>query len=114
MGVEQIDYVYVETYNWGKAVKFWQNLGFTLTLDLGSSGKLQPPDGGPGIFLEEVPKTTTLAQHAYFRVAQEFDPESPVEVLSGWEDSHWGSRLLTVRDPDGRVFVLQRWTEGEP
>lgn len=109
MGVERIDYVYLETHNWGKAVKFWQQLGFRLALDLGRSGRLEPEGGGPGIFLEEVPADRPLAMQVYLRVVDEMKPESPAEVTRSWHDSHWGSRLMEVRDPDHRTFVLQSY-----
>lgn len=115
MGVERIDYVYLETHNWGKSVKFWQELGFELTLDLGNAGKLDPSAGGPGIFLEEVPESRDRKFQVYWNVPDEgFSPGAPVEVVSDWEPSHWGSRLMEVRDPDGRIHVLQRWVEGTP
>ncbi len=107
MAVERIDYVYLETHNWGKAVKFWQQLGFRLALDLGRSGRLEPQGGGSGIFLEEVPADRPLAMQVYFRVGDEMKPDLPVQVTRAWHDSHWGTRLMEVRDPDGRIFVLQ-------
>jgi uncharacterized glyoxalase superfamily protein PhnB len=30
-----------------------------------------------------------------------------VEDVSGWEDTHYGTREMTVRDPDGRTWLLQ-------
>jgi uncharacterized glyoxalase superfamily protein PhnB len=30
-----------------------------------------------------------------------------VEVVAPLEDTHWGTREMTVRDPDGRVWSLQ-------
>lgn len=108
MAVEGIDYLYLESRNWGKSVKFWQRLGFVLVLDLGSSGKLEPPGGGAGIFLEEVSPETPLAQGAFLRVeSPEFGLEPPVEPVGEPIETHWGTRLQTVRDPDGREFVLQ-------
>jgi hypothetical protein len=110
MAIDGIDYVYLETHNWGKSVKFWQQLGFSLVLDLGTSGKLLPENGGPGIFLEEVPDGRELAVQVYLKVNDsEFQPAPPVETVGGFTPSHWGTRLMTVRDPDGRFFVLQDW-----
>jgi uncharacterized glyoxalase superfamily protein PhnB len=39
--------------------------------------------------------------------ADAFELDAAVEVVSGWEDTHWGTRLMTVRDPDGREWKLQ-------
>lgn len=102
MKVERIDYVYAETHNWGKSVKFWRDLGFELVLDLGQSGELQPAGGGPGLFVEEVPEDRPLAFQLYLRVDEADD---------GFEASHWGTMLKEVTDPDGRTIVLQ--SQGE-
>jgi hypothetical protein len=108
MAVDGIDYLYLETRNWGKSVKFWQRLGWQLVLDLGSSGRLEPPGGGPGVFLEEVSPEAPLAEGVYLRLN---DPEAPisppVDLVGEPIVSHWGTTLYTIRDPDGREFVLQ-------
>ncbi|HEU5299443.1 MAG TPA: VOC family protein [bacterium] len=107
MAVERIDYLYLETTNWGKAVKFWQTLGFRLVLDLGHSGRLEPVGGGPGIFLEEVPEGRPLRVQIFLRGPEEPAPGAPAQVAREWHDSHWGTRLLELRDPDGRTVVVQ-------
>lgn len=108
MAVEGIDYLYLETRNWGKSVSFWQTLGFELSLDLGTSGRLDPPGGGPGIWLEEVSPETPLAHGVYLKLGdREFAPQAPIETVGPPVESHWGTRLQTVRDPDGREFILQ-------
>lgn len=108
MAVEGIQYLYLETRNWGKSVKFWQRLGFELVLDLGTSGRLDPPGGGPGIFLEEVSPETPLAHGVYLKSAgPDFPVEPPVEAVGDVTETHWGTRLQIVRDPDGREFILQ-------
>lgn len=113
MGVDGIDYIYLETRDWARSVEFWEGLGFSVVLDLGTSGRLEHPGGGPGIFLQEASPETPLAAGVYLRVTDpEFRPPPPATIAAGPLTSHWGSRLLTVRDPDGREFVLQ-WDEGE-
>ena len=54
---EGVEYVYRETHDWGKTVKFWLEFGYELARD--------------------------------------------------WCDSHWGTRLLELRDPDGRTIIVQ-------
>ena len=34
-------------------------------------------------------------------------PIPSVEVVTPFEDTHFGTRLMTVRDPDGRVWSVQ-------
>lgn len=102
---EGVEYLYLETHNWGKTVKFWQELGFRLDLDLGHSGRLVHPKGGPALFVEEVPEDRGLALQIYLRAS---DPESrPAGVAAEWTASHWGTQLLEFCDPDGRSVVMQ-------
>ncbi len=108
MKVDGIEYIYLETRNFGKAAKFWQQLGFELVLDLGTAGRLEPPGGGAGIFLEEVSPETPLASGVYLRATSpEFDAEPPVEKIGDAFSSHWNTELQIIRDPDGREFILQ-------
>lgn len=108
-----IDYVYLETHNWGKTVKFWQKLGFALELDLGSSGRLVHPGGGPALFVEEVASTQPLESQLFLRAAQpDVRPEAPAEIAKEWHASHWGTQLLELRDPDGRTVTLQHGQAG--
>jgi hypothetical protein len=108
MAVEGIEYVYLETRDFGKSARFWQRLGFELVLDLGTSGKLVPREGGAAIFLEEVSPETPLASGIYLKFddpTMEVDPE--IERVGPAIDTHWSTRLQTIRDPDGREIMIQ-------
>jgi hypothetical protein len=108
METEGIEYVYMETRNFGKSARFWQRLGFELVLDLGTSGKLQPKRGGTAIFLEEVSPETPLASGLYLEFSQpEMDVDSEIERVGPAIDTHWNTRIQTIRDPDGREIMLQ-------
>jgi uncharacterized glyoxalase superfamily protein PhnB len=39
--------------------------------------------------------------------AESFKPETIVDVATPFENTHWGTREMTVRDPDGRIWRLQ-------
>lgn len=39
--------------------------------------------------------------------ADAFRPDPAVEVVTPFEDTHFGSREMTFRDPDGRLWSLQ-------
>jgi uncharacterized glyoxalase superfamily protein PhnB len=39
--------------------------------------------------------------------ADAFRPDPAVEVVTPFEDTHYGTREMTVRDPDGRLWSLQ-------
>ena len=103
-----IDYIYLETNNWGKTVKFWQSMGFELELDLGSSGRVVHPAGGAAIFIEEIPEDRQPQMRLHLDASDKASPESNVKVLKDWHPSHWGTELLEVEDADGRVVTVQK------
>jgi hypothetical protein len=109
MTTDGIEAVFLETHNWGKAAKFFQSLGYELEFDTGhNSGQLRNSIG-PSVFVAEVPADKVLETQLVFRVddadAVELDPS--VEVVAPFEDTHFGTRMMTVRDPDGRVWSVQ-------
>jgi hypothetical protein len=106
---EGFDGVFLSTHNWGKAAKFFQALGFDLELETDhGSGMLRHGDG-PYVFIAEVPEDQPTDIQLIFKVpdpeALELDPI--VEVVTPFAETHWGTREMTVRDPDGRVWSLQ-------
>ena len=34
-------------------------------------------------------------------------PDAGLDVVTPFEDTHWGAREMTIRDPDGRAWRLQ-------
>jgi uncharacterized glyoxalase superfamily protein PhnB len=106
---EGIEAVFLETHNWGKAAKFFQALGFELEFATGhGSGQLRRGDG-PYVFIAEVPEDKAVGMQVVLHVpdadALHLDPI--VEVVTPFADTHWGTREMTVRDPDGRTWSLQ-------
>ena len=104
-----IEAVFLETHNWGKTAKFFQMLGYTIDFATDhNSGQLRNGDG-PYVFIAEIPEDQPTRRHLVFGVADvdAVDLDSSIEVVSPWEDTHWGTKLMTVRDPDGREWMLQ-------
>jgi uncharacterized glyoxalase superfamily protein PhnB len=109
MTTEGIEAVYLETHNWGKAAKFFQALGFELEFATDhNSGQLRNGDG-PYLFIAEVPEDQEPGMQLVLTAAEaaalDFDPI--VEVATPFEDTHYGTREMTVRDPDGRLWSVQ-------
>jgi len=108
MTTEGIEAMYLETHNWGKAAKFFQALGYELEFatDHGS-GQLRNGDG-PWLFIAEVPETQEPRTQIVFKVpdAEAFQADDVVEVVTPFEETHYGTREMTVRDPDGRTWTL--------
>src|ERR1700712_653191 len=104
-----IEAVFLETHNWGKAAKFFQALGFELEFATDhNSGQLRNGDG-PYLFIAEIPEDREPGIQLVLKVddtaALDLDPI--VEVVTPFEATHYGTREMTVRAPDGRVWSLQ-------
>jgi hypothetical protein len=109
MTTEGIEAVFLETRNWGKAAKFFQALGFDLEFSTDhSSGQLRNGDG-PYVFIAEVPEDREPGIQLVLKATDpDASPLDPVvEVVTPFEDTHYGTREMTVRDPDGRLWTIQ-------
>lgn len=110
MPTEGIEAVYLTTHNWGKAAKFFTTLGFELEFDTGhQSGQLRN-GAGPSVFVAEVPEDQPTDIQVVLKADAEFEPDPPVEVVTPFADTHYGTREMTVRDPDGRLWTIQAAT----
>ncbi|MES2055354.1 MAG: VOC family protein [Pseudomonadota bacterium] len=109
MMTKGIEAVYLTTHNWGKSAKFFQALGFELEFETDHhSGQLRNGTG-PYLFIAEIPESQVPEAHMVLTVADAdaFQPAGIVDVVTPFEDTHWGTREMTVRDPDGRIWRLQ-------
>jgi hypothetical protein len=109
MTTEGIEAVFLTTHNWGKAAKFFQALGYDLEFSTGhSSGQLRNGDG-PYVFIAEVPESQEPGMQLVLKLTdtEAMRPDPAVEVVTPLEDTHYGTREMTVRDPDGRRWTLQ-------
>lgn len=113
MTTEGIEALYITTHNWGKAAKFFQALGFGLEFETDhASGQLRPPHG-PYVFVAEVPEDQEPTVQVVLKVADEaFMADPAFEVVAPFDDTHFGTREMTVRDPDGRLWTLQAPSKG--
>jgi hypothetical protein len=104
-----IEAVYLTTHNWGKAAKFFQALGFELEFSTGhESGQLRNGEG-PYVFIAEVPEDQAPGIQLVLKApgGEAFPADPAVEVVSSFEDTHYGTREMVVRDPDGRLWTIQ-------
>ena len=109
MSTEGIEAVFVETHNWGKTAKFFQQLGFRLEFETDhNSGQLRN-GSGPYVFIAEIPPDQDTSMQVVLKVPDEaaFHVGPGVEVVTTWENTHYGTREMIVRDPDGRLWSLQ-------
>lgn len=109
MATEGIEAVFLTTHNWGRAAKFFQMLGYELEFSTDhNSGRLRNGDG-PYVFIAEVPEDQEPRTQIVLKVpdAAAFRPDPAVEVVTPFEETHYGTQEMTVRDPDGRLWSLQ-------
>jgi hypothetical protein len=104
-----IEAVFLETHSWGKAAKFFQALGYELEFATDHSSGLLRNGDGPYVFIAEVPGDEAPGIELVLEVADadqlRLDPV--VEVVAPFADTHYGTREMTVRDPDGRLWRLR-------
>jgi hypothetical protein len=109
MGTRGIDALFLETHNWGQAARFFLALGFELEFETDhDSGQLRNGDG-PSVFIAEIPADRAPRMQAVLTVADadEFEVDPVVEVVAPFTDTHYGTREMVVRDPDGREWTIQ-------
>ena len=115
MKTEGIEAVFLTTHNYGKTAKFFQALGFTLDFETDHhSGQLRNGTG-PYLFIAEVPSSEEPEAQCVLKVESEAasHPDAILDVVTPFEDTHWGTREMTVRDPDGRIWRLQAAGKGQ-
>ncbi|TDD39971.1 VOC family protein [Actinomadura sp. KC06] len=109
MATEGFEAVFLETRNWGKTARFLQALGFELEIATGEGSGVFRNGEGPYLIVTECPEDRQPGMQVALKVADaaRFDPDPAVEVVTPFQDTHYGTREMTVRDPDGRLWSLQ-------
>ena len=111
MGTSGFDHLYVETHDWAAAVAFWESLGFEVLFGGDDpdhrSGMLRHPDGGPTVFLAEQPLDDPLADEWYLRASADYQPPAGVHVVSPFRETHWGTKVMIIQDPDGHRWRIE-------
>ena len=121
--IESIDNVGVAVTDYDQAVDFYKKLGFEVDFEEADGGSLKA--GSAQLYVFKTTSGTSPQSrdvsltgnppgidHISFRVADvdaEFDRlrRAGVPVENGPEDQSWGSRTITVLDPDGnRLWFL--------
>jgi len=90
-------------------VAFWKALGFELDFETGPPQRAAQCRERHPDFLAEQSVEDPVGLDVYLGVTdpQYCRPEPPVEVVQPFAATHWGTQVMTVRDPDGRLFRLE-------
>ena len=113
MSTNGFGHLYVETHDWGKALAFWRRLGFEVEFETDhGSGMLHHPAGGPTIFLAQQSIEDPLATEVYLAADADFVAPEGVDVVSPFHDTHWGTKVMVIQDPDGHRFRVESPGDG--
>ena len=112
MKTEGIEAIYLHTHNWGKSAKFFQSLGFDLDFATDHNSGLLRSGQGPYLFIAEVPEGEPIGMQVVLKAAAGSpEPDDTTDVISPFEETHFGTKEMTVRDPDGRTWIVQAAAE---
>lgn len=102
-------HLYIETHSWARAVEFWGALGFEVEFGPTdhNSGMLRNPSGGPTVFVAEQPIEDPLATELYLSAPADYEPPAGVIVVSPFTETHWGTKVMVIQDPDGHRFRIE-------
>lgn len=116
MPITHVDHVYVETRSWEAAEAFWRGLGFAFAERWGEPGHRagRLVCGTAAVVLAEVGADHRPAFNVFLGLdgADAYELPEEVDVETPLADTHWGTRWIRVRDPEGRVFCLEEEAGG--
>ncbi|MFI6865906.1 VOC family protein [Nocardia sp. NPDC050406] len=108
MTTQGIEAVFLETRNWGKTARFLRDLGFEAEFETDHNSGLFRNGQGPYVFVAEIPADQETRTRLVLKVADtQARPGVDAEIVTEYEQTHYGTREMTVRDPDGRLWTLQ-------
>jgi uncharacterized glyoxalase superfamily protein PhnB len=109
VATEGLEALFLETYNWGNAAKFFQALGYGAEFETAHTSSQLRSGDDPCLFIAEVPGDRDTGVGVVLKVsdAETFRPDPIVDVASPFGDTHWATKEMVVRDPEQRLWSLQ-------
>ena len=108
----RLDHLYRETRVWDESTAWWTALGFAFTENWGEephrAGILTR--GDVRVVLAEVPIDSDPGGSVFIAT----DDLADVAIRTGGEvvDTHWGTQMVSVTDPDGRSYNFEPGGDG--
>lgn len=107
----RLDHLYRETRDWQASVVWWNNLGLSFERQWGEephrAGVLA--NGTTTVVLAEVPASAEPSANTFLTTT---DIEVAARQLgTDVVDTHWGTRMVTGTDPDGRIYTIEPASE---
>jgi hypothetical protein len=102
----RIDHLYRETVHWAESVAWWENLGFTFETTWGAKPHRA------GILINDVTRVVLAEAPVRDASSSVFLTTDDLEWISQRVDSpivdtHWGTRMVNVTDPDDRAYNFE-------
>jgi hypothetical protein len=103
----RIDHLYRETTHWIESVAWWRRLGFEFAATWGQephrAGTLV--NGRASVVLAEVGSEASPDQSTFLAT----DDLAALSDAVGVDivDTHWGTRMVSLTDPDGRTYNIE-------
>lgn len=116
MGIVAIDHMYVETRHYDRTKRFWEALGFEVAAEwsMGGNQACRLVCESALVVLAGVgPEHAPQSPNVHFKLEspEEMDEKlaaaEDVTVVTPLSDTHWKTRWIRVRDPDGNVYALE-------
>ena len=123
MKLDGFDHLFLETRDYDSMVRFWSGLGFAIIEQWGSKA-----DGHQGCVLRSGDSTVVIGTvgpsekpqgpSIHFSVksvdqlAEALKGHRDVQVVTPPEDTHWQTRWLQVKDPEGNVYAIESGRKG--
>lgn len=114
----RIDHAYVETRTFDRTLSFWKALGFDVRQSWGGAGHRAAivQRGDSRIVLAECAPTDAPQRATVHFDAPDLDAVAAaagaardlVDVATPLADTHWGTKWLRVRDPDGNLWAFEK------
>lgn len=111
----RIDHAYVETRDFDRTLAFWNALGFAARESWGEAGHRACllGRGEARVVLAECGYDAPQRATVHFDIreldalAAAIAASAAVEIETPLGPTHWGTRWLRVRDPDGNVWAFE-------
>ena len=109
MPVGRLHNIFISTHHFDETLAFWRALGYEVTRDIRPGAAMLEKADAPSLLIDAVEQERTPELGIFFDVpGGAFEPAEGLDVVHGFEPTHWGSEVMTLRDPDGREFNLER------
>ena len=109
MSVGRLHNIFIATHHFEESLAFWRALGWEVTRNIRDGAAMLDKADAPSLLIDRVGAEREAETGIFFDIPdRQFEPVEGLDVVHGFEATHWGSEVMQLRDPDGRLFNLER------